>query len=77
MPVQAAVAKLLFKIIMNENPTLTFEFTLNEANAILAGLQELPAKICNPLSQKITLQAKQQLQQAEQPVEKVVAEAVE
>lgn len=49
---------------MNENPTLTFEFTLNEANAILAGLQELPAKVCNPLSQKITDQAKAQLDPA-------------
>ena len=47
---------------MNENPTLNFEFTLNEANAILAGLQELPAKVCNPISQKITAQAKAQLE---------------
>lgn len=46
---------------MNENPTLTFDLTLNEANALLAGLQELPAKICNPLSQKITKQAQSQL----------------
>jgi len=47
---------------MNENPTLTFELTLIEANSVLAGLQELPAKVCNPLSQKITQQAKAQLQ---------------
>jgi len=46
---------------MNENPNLTFEVTLNEANAILAGLQELPGKVCNPLSQKITEQAKEQI----------------
>jgi hypothetical protein len=46
---------------MNENPVLTFEVTLNEANAILAGLQELPGKVCNPLSQKITEQAKEQI----------------
>lgn len=50
---------------MNENPTLTFELTLNEANAVLAGLQELPAKVCNPLSQKITDQAKAQLEPAQ------------
>lgn len=62
---------------MNENPTLTLELTLNEINAILAAMQELPAKVCNPISQKITQQAKVQLGQAEQPVEKVVAEAVE
>lgn len=47
---------------MNTNPTLNFKFTLNEANAILAGLQELPAKVCNPISQKITEQAKVQLE---------------
>lgn len=47
---------------MNENPELTFTVTLNEANAILAGLQELPGKICNPLSQKITEQAKAQIE---------------
>lgn len=47
---------------MNENPTLNFELTLAEANSVLAGLQELPAKVCNPLSQKITQQAKAQLQ---------------
>ena len=49
---------------MNENPTLTFELDLNEANVILAALQELPAKVCNPLSQKITQQAKAQLEPA-------------
>ena len=42
------------------------KFTLNnlsvdEVNAILAGLQELPAKIANPLSQKIREQAEAQL----------------
>ena len=46
---------------MNENPNLTFEVTLNEVNSILAGLQELPGKVCNPLSQKITEQAKEQI----------------
>jgi hypothetical protein len=46
---------------MNENPNLTFEVTLNEANTILAALQELPGKVCNPLSQKITEQAKEQI----------------
>ena len=51
---------------MNENPTLIFELTLNEANAILAALQELPAKICNPISQKIAEQAKTQLEPAEE-----------
>jgi hypothetical protein len=35
---------------------------MQEANAILAALQELPAKISNPLSQKITEQANTQIE---------------
>jgi hypothetical protein len=51
-----------------ENTTLKFEFSIEEANLLLAGLQELPAKIANPLSAKIQQQAKPQLPQAdEQP----------
>ena len=54
---------------MNENPELTFTLNLNEANMVLAALQELPAKIANPLSQKITEQAKEQIaaMQAQDP----------
>ena len=37
------------------------ELTLDEVNAMLIALQELPAKICNPLSDKIRTQAKAQL----------------
>jgi hypothetical protein len=40
---------------------LTFKVTIEEANHILAGLQELPGKICNPLSVKLQTQAKEQL----------------
>ena len=47
---------------MNENPDLHFTFTMQEANAILAALQELPAKVSNPLSQKMTEQAKVQIE---------------
>jgi hypothetical protein len=47
---------------MNENPELHFTITMQEANAILAALQELPAKISNPLSQKITEQANTQIE---------------
>lgn len=56
---------------MNENPILKFELTLNEANVVLNALQELPAKICNPLSEKITTQAKAQIEalQATEAVE--------
>lgn len=46
---------------MNQNPTFTFELTLEETNVILAGLQEIPAKICNPISDKIKAQAQEQI----------------
>lgn len=60
---------------MNEtqNPTFNFVLNLEEANAILAALQELPAKICNPISDKIKTQAQEQIA-AMQPAP--VAEAV-
>ena len=38
----------------------TFTFTEQEANAILNAIQELPAKVANPLTQKMQEQAKQQ-----------------
>ena len=41
--------------------TFIFELTEDEANVILSGLQELPAKVCNPLSQKLVEQAKAQV----------------
>lgn len=43
------------------NVELTFTVTYEEANIIIAGLQELPAKISNPLTQKLQEQAKPQL----------------
>ena len=46
---------------MNQNPNFTFEISLEETNAILAALQELPAKICNPISDKIKAQAQEQI----------------
>lgn len=58
MIVQRALAQLNN---MNENPKLTLDLTLIEVNTIIAGLQELPAKICNPLTAKITEQAQKQL----------------
>ena len=62
---------------MNENPELTFTVTLNEANAILAGLQELPGKVCNPLSQKITEQAKEQIAAMQAAAPEVVTDVIE
>lgn len=38
----------------------TFTVTEQEANAILQAIQELPARIANPLTAKLQLQAKQQ-----------------
>jgi hypothetical protein len=45
----------------NENPTFNIEITLEEINMVLAALQELPAKLCNPLSEKIRTQAQAQI----------------
>lgn len=50
---------------MNENTILTLNLSIPETNAVLAGLQELPAKISNPLSQKIQQQAQAQLKSDE------------
>ena len=55
----------------NENPILKFEITLNEANSILAGLQELPAKVCNPLSVKLQEQAKGQIDALQKAIDAV------
>ena len=70
--VQQVLAQL--NKMTNPNPTFTFELNLEEANIILAALQEIPAKICNPLSEKIKAQAQKQIEamkaesvQAEQP----------
>ena len=46
-------------------PEFTFVLDLNEANAILAALQELPAKIANTITEKLRAQAQEQLPQQE------------
>jgi hypothetical protein len=45
---------------------LTFTLTIDEANAILAALQELPAKVANPLTAKLQQQAQPQLPKPEE-----------
>ena len=40
----------------------TFTITKDEANVILVALQELPGKICNPLSEKLRKQALEQIE---------------
>ena len=42
---------------MRETMEYTFTFTEQEANAILNAIQELPAKVANPLTQKMRDQA--------------------
>jgi len=45
----------------------TFTVTEQEANMILAGIQELPAKVANPLTRKLQEQAQEQM--PKQPAE--------
>ncbi len=52
----------------------TFTLTEQEANAVLTAIQELPAKVANPLTQKLVEQAKAQ---SEPPAEAAKAEVVE
>lgn len=51
-----------------ENKELTLSLTVDEINAILAVIQELPAKFANPLTEKIKLQAMKQLPQPKEAV---------
>ena len=48
---------------MNDIKFTLSDLSVDEVNAILAGLQELPGKICNPMTQKIRQQAEAQLPQ--------------
>ena len=43
------------------------DLTVDELNFILAALQELPGRVCNPLSQKIREQIEPQLPKTEAP----------
>lgn len=61
---------------MNQNPILNFQFTLEQANAILAALPELPGKICNPIIEQIQMQAKPQMEALAEANAKVPAEPV-
>lgn len=44
---------------------LTFKLTEQEANIVFAGLQELPARISNPVTKKLQEQALEQLPKKE------------
>jgi hypothetical protein len=58
---------------LNNMTQLTIsELNLDEVNAVLIALQELPAKICNPLSDKIRTQAKAQIDAQEAKAGRVI-----
>ncbi|MFY8212090.1 MAG: hypothetical protein ACOVLB_05430 [Candidatus Nanopelagicus sp.] len=54
---------------MNDIKFTLTDLSVDEINAILAGLQELPGKICNPMTQKIREQAEAQLPKQEAAAE--------
>jgi len=54
---------------MNDIKFTLNDLSVDEVNCILAGLQELPAKIANPLSQKIKVQAETQIPFPEAPAQ--------
>ena len=56
---------------VTKDTVLKFEFTIEETNNLLAGLQELTAKICNPLTVKIQKQENEQLPKPETPQEEI------
>lgn len=47
-----------------QTETLSLTFTFEEANILLAGLAELPAKVSMSIIQKVQDQAKQQMEPA-------------
>ena len=53
---------------MNDIKLTLNDLSVEEVNAILVALQELPAKFCNPLSQKIKAQGEAQIPAPETPV---------
>ena len=61
--VQPVLAQL--NNMISNSTELTLKITIEEANLVLAGLQELPAKVCNPLTMKIQQQAREQLPEPE------------
>ena len=54
---------------VTKDTVLKLELSIEEINHVLSGLQELSAKICNPLTVKIQKQANEQLPKTEAPKE--------
>jgi hypothetical protein len=66
LPMQSAQRELAqLNNMISKSTELTFKVTIEEANLVLAGLQELPAKVSNPLTIKIQQQAREQLPEPE------------
>ena len=63
------LAQLSKSMEVTKDTVLKLELTIEDINNILAGLQELAAKICNPLTVKIQKQANEQLPKTEVPAE--------
>jgi hypothetical protein len=50
---------------MNNIKLTLSDLSIDDVNILLAALQEVPAKLCNPLSEKIRNQAEEQLPKQE------------
>lgn len=53
----------------NNDPTIALELLVTEVNVVLAGLQELPFKVADPLLKNIIAQAQAQLSPQEETAE--------
>jgi len=56
-----ALVQLSKHMEQSKDTLITLTVTVEEANTLLAGLQELPAKKANPLTNKLVKQAQEQL----------------
>lgn len=54
----------------NQNPNIILTLNLQEVNAILATLQEMPFKVADPLLKKIVPQAEAQLKSIKEQIGK-------
>lgn len=73
MIVQQAHAQLNKKTMEKE---FTFTFSEQEATYLLIALQEIPAKLANPLSDKIRRQAQEQMPKPDVPADAPLASKV-
>lgn len=55
--------KLVENQAQDNTPTVTLSVNVNELNVVMAGLQELPHRVVDPILRKLMQQAQTQLQQ--------------